>query len=282
MFELINTATATSEPSGSKKELLQRKDMKGLSIELQRILEEPESSKKKALLKVLSSGGFPLAFCVSGGRSSITYKCRCGAESTSRVHNLCPPQDSEAICKDCTRLKRKSHTPFNTLTIEEVKARYTKDGATPLFDFYKNQYEPLPFICACGEVYAIAPSRLIERKAWCKKCAYPSGVHATAYKHGKSKEVHGGRSPEDVKWYRDVLRRDSYTCCITGKRYIALSAHHIENYADNPEKRLELSNGVTIDRNLHLLFHSLYGYGKNTREQFEEFRTRCQNGEFEE
>lgn len=58
-------------------------------------------------------------------------------------------------------------------------------------------------------------------------------------------------SAEAQEWRRRVFERDAYTCqdCpqIGGK----LHAHHIEAWADCPEKRFELSNGLTLCLKCH-------------------------------
>lgn len=73
-------------------------------------------------------------------------------------------------------------------------------------------------------------------------------------------------------WRTDVYRRDGYVCqkCKL-KKPKKLRAHHIESYADNPELRIELSNGITLCNDCHDNLHHLFGYGNNTRIQMEIF-----------
>ena len=81
-----------------------------------------------------------------------------------------------------------------------------------------------------------------------------------------------GRSISGYKeWRTSVYKRDDYTCQKCGERGgNKLNAHHIEGFADNPELRTELSNGITLCKDCHKDFHHLYGYG-STRDKFEEW-----------
>lgn len=84
------------------------------------------------------------------------------------------------------------------------------------------------------------------------------------------------------KWMREVLKRDDYTCVITGIRGNGeLNVHHLDGWNWCKEKRYDISNGVTLRKEIHDLFHEIYGKGDNTKEQFEEFKIRYFNNEFE-
>jgi len=72
-------------------------------------------------------------------------------------------------------------------------------------------------------------------------------------------------------WRKSVFVRDCFTCQKYGTQGGILQAHHINNFADFPELRLAIDNGVTLSDKAHLEFHKLYGKRNNTREQLLEF-----------
>ena len=74
-------------------------------------------------------------------------------------------------------------------------------------------------------------------------------------------------------WSRRVRERDSYKCQRCSSRSGIMHAHHIENYADNPHLRYELSNGITLCEPCHIEFHRIYGKRNNNREQINEYLT---------
>ena len=47
--------------------------------------------------------------------------------------------------------------------------------------------------------------------------------------------------------------------------------HHLDGYNWCIEKRTDETNGITLCENCHKNFHSIYGFGGNTKEQFEEW-----------
>ncbi len=80
------------------------------------------------------------------------------------------------------------------------------------------------------------------------------------------------RHREDYKlWRKAVFTRDNFTCQKYGMRGGVLKAHHINNFADFPELRLAIDNGITLSDKAHIEFHKLYGRRNNTEEQLEEF-----------
>lgn len=79
-------------------------------------------------------------------------------------------------------------------------------------------------------------------------------------------------TPENVEWKKKVMARDNYTCQCCGKMgNHDIEAHHLNSHDWCKEKRTDETNGITLCETCHKNFHSIYGYGNNTQEQFEEW-----------
>lgn len=78
-------------------------------------------------------------------------------------------------------------------------------------------------------------------------------------------------STENKLWRKSVYERDNYTCQKYGTTGGRLNAHHINNFADFPELRFAIDNGITLSEKAHREFHKKYGRHNNTREQLMEF-----------
>jgi len=99
-----------------------------------------------------------------------------------------------------------------------------------------------------------------------------AGENCYNWKGGVTPENHKIRHSLEYKlWRKSILERDNFTCqkCKQSGGY--LIAHHINNFADFPELRMNIDNGIILCKQCHLDFHSKYGRHNNTREQLEEF-----------
>ena len=77
---------------------------------------------------------------------------------------------------------------------------------------------------------------------------------------------------------KSVYERDNYTCqCCGDKRGGNLVAHHLNGYNWDKEHRTDVNNGITLCETCHKKFHKQYGYGNNTKGQFEEFMNNRNN-----
>jgi hypothetical protein len=100
--------------------------------------------------------------------------------------------------------------------------------------------------------------------------------------HSGKKSIHwkGGVTPinkiirhslEYTLWRESIFARDNWTCQKTKIKGGKLVAHHIKNFANYPELRFAIDNGITFSEKVHLEFHKKYGIKNNTEEQLNEF-----------
>ena len=111
------------------------------------------------------------------------------------------------------------------------------------------------------------------------------------------------------QWKKDSIENCNYKCIVTGDRFDVV--HHLHSFnmilqetfnilklpiyqIINQYTTDELNNiiskfielhykyglGVCLSKEIHMLFHNIFGMGNNTPEQFEEFTQRYYNGEF--
>lgn len=67
------------------------------------------------------------------------------------------------------------------------------------------------------------------------------------------------RTKEYLKWAINIYKRDKYICQECGIKCNAgnIIAHHIYNFADFPELRFSINNGITLCRSCHIKYHKL-------------------------
>lgn len=85
----------------------------------------------------------------------------------------------------------------------------------------------------------------------------PRGAAHYAYSHGKHQRDKCDRRTVEYRQWRDaVYERDGYTCQHCGDaRGGNLQAHHVKPFADHPELRFDVANGLTLCRDCHEKVH---------------------------
>lgn len=117
----------------------------------------------------------------------------------------------------------------------------------------------------------------IQRGQGCFKCGVEarSGENSHLYKHGKSSELQAERNTPEYREWKKIVKKDKEycDCCSTAfAEWNVACAHHMNSWNNNPDERYDVNNGVTICWECHWEFHSLYGKGYNTKEQYYQFR----------
>ena len=79
-------------------------------------------------------------------------------------------------------------------------------------------------------------------------------------------------SSDYAQWRSAVFARDGFVCQKCGDdRGGNLKAHHMDCFADFPEKRLDVNNGITLCVSCHIELHRRYGVRHNRKWQTDEF-----------
>lgn len=113
-------------------------------------------------------------------------------------------------------------------------------------------------------------------KTYCANCSRTilnSGENSACWKDSITMEdrENGRKYLEYTNFIKRVLARDDYTCKCCGKKCVKMEVHHLDGYDWCKEKRIDDTNGITLCSDCHKSFHSVYGYGGNTRKQFEKW-----------
>lgn len=101
--------------------------------------------------------------------------------------------------------------------------------------------------------------KLCSRRCYHKyQSVFLVGEKSVGWKGGKTEENLKIRSTVEYKeWRLSVFKRDNFTCTNCKAKGIPIQAHHIMSFAEYPEKRTELSNGLTLCVSCHKkIYHS--------------------------
>lgn len=198
----------------------------------------------------------------TNNKTPMTCVCKCGREAQLTYDHVI----KGGFCSGCMyerngRLK---------MSREQASRALENRGMTLLTTCDIRQKDVVRYICECGREGKSVFANLMKGVR-CAQCHIESisGKNSNLYKHGLSEE-HRSRHRVDViasRWSIKVRRRDEFKCQVCGvnKRTIA---HHVDSYDAFPDKRTDVSNGVTLCRTCHTDFHRQYGYGNNTKDQF--------------
>lgn len=116
----------------------------------------------------------------------------------------------------------------------------------------------------CGKAYLVKPWRRSKGTRYCsKRCLGKArakgmtGENHPSWKGGITPENKAIRaSAEYGEWHKAVFARDNWTCQDCGMKSKDIHAHHIFTFADFPEHRFSVWNGVTLCAKCHRRTHS--------------------------
>lgn len=96
------------------------------------------------------------------------------------------------------------------------------------------------------------------------------GERSSNWQGGKTNESKKIRGRIEYRlWRESVFARDNWTCQECGERGGLLNAHHIKSFANFPELRTSIHNGLTLCNPCH---KKTDNYGRNKHESFDTSR----------
>ena len=123
--------------------------------------------------------------------------------------------------------------------------------------------------CDCGEITEIHNTNLRNKHTTSRGCLksdnFKNAKVCYGSNHGNWK---GGITPENVRvrksveykiWRESVFSRDNHTCQKCNQIGYNLNVHHINSFAINKDKRMDINNGITLCNECHRKLHNIYG-----------------------
>lgn len=204
------------------------------------------------------------------GESLWQCRCECGLEAIVKGANLSSGKTKSCGCIN-TGPKPESIAgeKFGRLTAVARAGRDKDRGSFWLCN------------CDCGVESLVRISALRSGQVRSCGCLHVEKVSAFVGKSNpnfnetlKDEDRVDRRNLEEYRgWAKAVKRRDGFKCQVCGESPSGqLVSHHLDNYKDFPELRANVSNGVCLCVKHHLLFHKMFGFKGNTREQFLTFK----------
>lgn len=233
---------------------------------------------KEDVKNYIEENGYVLISEYKNCKDIIKISCKCNKIWNVRLRTLMQHHFPCEICSD-RKIKLGIYTLEDARNFVEIESN---SGCKFLSNIYLGVYAFYNFQCRCGNIFNTRLSLFKhENHRCCKECKRNDRL--------KNKVVTNDRDAlkatgEYQKWKISVFERDNYecVCCKNSKNLVA---HHIKNFSDNIDLRLNVDNGITMCDSCHNFnkygsFHWEYGSKNNTKEQLDEYLERYKRGAF--
>ena len=213
-----------------------------------------------------------------GSKTKVYWKCNNGIH-TDYLRAICNAKTYNWRCPECSKIDQANKQrqdlvgqTFGRLTViaYDSDRLHNKNGTYWLCQ------------CSCGsEMKSILGEHLKSGKIQSCGCLWKekiSGENNWLWKGGVTSENDQARTCyEGKEWIKEVYKKCFYTCqCCGESKHLIKNAHHIYNFAEYPNLRYDVNNGILLCSKCHShtesgSFHSVYGTHNNTPAQLEEY-----------
>lgn len=132
----------------------------------------------------------------------------------------------------------------------------TKKSACDVSNNLKSLYKNHPKTIAMSKAHAESACSMFNSEC---DCFLPDVEELWCDRTKNERESRNRFTPQYSEWRASVFERDSFTCSDCGVVGGELNAHHIKAYAEYPDLRLDINNGVTLCVNCHKNRHKKNG-----------------------
>lgn len=218
-----------------------------------------------------------------GIKHKYKIKCSCG--------NIYEPRlDRFLEGRRCAKCSNKENAKNRKLKLEDVKNVFESIGFELMEEKYENAVTKMKYKCKCGEIAEVTYNQLTRRikrnvSVGCSKCRNDNISKANKGREGlkgcnnpswnpnrtNEQRKEERKTAKDYNWKKNVREMYDFTCLKCNYRGGHNVVHHINSYDIHESQRYDIKNGAVLCEKCHKDFHVKYGYGKNTREQFEEW-----------
>lgn len=216
----------------------------------------------------------------SKNREGQLLKLKCKAEGHILYRTWNDISSGHIQCVDCAK-RYTNHDEF----VEYIENKY--HGEYKILGQYINSQTKIKILhVKCGNIFYATPNSLANGHGCpMPKCCKKRGKEHYRYNENITDEermMSRDMNMEYRIWRNGVYQNNNYTCDVCGNTRQCgnrVVAHHLYAWGEYPDKRLDISNGIVMCEDCHKEFHKIYGYGKNTPEQYYEYKNNYGNTE---
>jgi hypothetical protein len=229
---------------------------------------------------------------------AYTWQCSKGHVWECRVKNI----RSGNWCAKCAADDRKQNE------LQQMKSLAKQREGLCLSDSYVTDQSNMLWQCSNGHRWEATPAN-VKRGKWCAICALRKGDNNNKWKGGITPLSNYLRN-NMKKWKKESFKKYGKKCAITNSEDGIIHIHHIKHFnvirdevlnkydiplyhtineydpemldfiIEKLKEKHEEMMGIPIRKEIHILFHKIYGKENTTIEDLKEFKQRFLAGEF--